>query len=293
MTRAATPAKTPPRDLRVFLESARDRLAEALPRHLGPERLIQLVSAMAFENPKLAECDQGSVLASLLKAASLGLDLTTGMMEGYLIPRWNKHAGRHVCTFMVGYQGLVKLARQAGCRGIRSAVVYQNDTFTYRYDPELVLQHIPATGPRGGIVGVYATGQTPDGTHIVEYLSAEEVEAVRARSQSPDEGPWRTDWAEMARKTALKRLCKALPRSVELQSAIAWDNQEYQPPAAALTPPPASSRSAALGARLAPTPALEAPAEDTPQAEIVPAEYATQDPGYDDSIHDTEGGRNG
>jgi len=36
-------------------------------------------------------------------------------------------------------------------------------------------------------------------------------------------GPWVTDFAEMGRKTVLKRLCKTLPLSVESQRMLAAD----------------------------------------------------------------------
>ena len=278
MSRAATPAKaqpaqppaqqqaSPAKDLRKFLEASRDRLAGTLPRHLTPDKLIHIVSGLAYADHKLASCDPGSILASLLRASSLGVDLSPGMMEGYLIPRWNKHAGRHLCTFMIGYQGLTKLARQGGAVGIRSAIVCERDVFQYEYDPELRLTHRPALSDRGPVLGVYATAKTPDGTPILEYLSYEDVEKVRARSQSPNEGPWVTDWNEMARKTALKRLCKSLPRSVELGAAIDGDDEEYRQAQAVAhaEAAPAPTRSAALAARLSPAPALalEAPATE-------------------------------
>jgi hypothetical protein len=53
-----------------------------------------------------------------------------------------------------------------------------------------------------------------------------EVDAIRARSKSSHKGPWVTDYEEMAKKSALRRLCKMLPASVEkdnLARAVALD----------------------------------------------------------------------
>lgn len=290
------PAKaSSPRDLRAFLEAARDRLAAALPKHLTPDKLIQLAASMAYKNPRLAQCDQGSILVALTTASSLGLDITPGMNEGALVPVWNKHTNGYVCDFRVMYQGIVKLLRQSGVVGVRSAVVREGDEFVYGYTPDLVMRHLPALSDRGAVVGVYATATLPDGSRVLEYMDRAEVEAIRARSQSPNDGPWVTDWSEMARKTVLKRLGKHGPRSVELQRAINHDNSEYEAKAdvspARPAPLPHESRSSALANRLGPVRELEPPA---PAAAIEAVEDAIDLGAEDDEgIMASEGGRSG
>ncbi|WP_456400610.1 recombinase RecT [Mesoaciditoga sp.] len=54
-------------------------------------------------------------------------------------------------------------------------------------------------------------------------MSKGDVEKIRKRSKSPNFGPWVTDYDAMARKAAIKQLCKYLPISVEIQKAIAAD----------------------------------------------------------------------
>ena len=59
-------------------------------------------------------------------------------------------------------------------------------------------------------------------------MSKDEVDAVRKRSRAANNGPWVTDYGEMAKKTVFKRLSKWLPVTPELQEAIAKDDEEYQ-----------------------------------------------------------------
>jgi hypothetical protein len=55
-------------------------------------------------------------------------------------------------------------------------------------------------------------------------MSIDEVDAIRMRSKASSSGPWVTDYEEMAKKTVMRRLLKRAPMSIELASAVAFDN---------------------------------------------------------------------
>lgn len=256
------PAKPPANTAKVvgtMMEASADRLAHVLPRHMTPGKLMQVVTTLVYRTPKLQQCPPATILAAVMQAAELGLDLSPAMGEAYLIPRWNKASGGLECQFQPGYQGLVKLARQSGSVAyIQARVVHEADSFGYRYTPDLAFEHTPYIGgDPGQITHVYCMAKLSSGDFMVEVMTRDEVEGIRRRSESAERGPWVSDWAEMARKTVLKRLCKRLPRSVELASAIDSDNEEYRTDdyevRAQVSPVgPRVSRSAALAASLMP-----------------------------------------
>lgn len=268
MTTETLPATCAPPSIRTLLERSADRLRAALPQHLTPERMIQVATLVVYRTPKLQECDPNTILASVMRAATLGLDLDPALGEAYLVPRWNSKARVNECQCQIGYQGLRKLAMQSGkVRVIEAVLVHELDHFEFRRTPEPVIEHVPfLAADRGAAHLVYAYGKLATGEVLAEVMTASEIEAVHARSESarnaarkgePEVGPWVSDWGEMARKTVLRRLCKALPRSPELAEAIREEAapiaSEGTPGALEGTPEPRPvSRSAELARRLAP-----------------------------------------
>ncbi len=77
----------------------------------------------------------------------------------------------------------------------------------------------------GEIFAVYATAQMKDGSRKTDVMSIHEVNAIRARSRSGQSGPWVTDFNEMAKKTAFRRLSKWLPLSPEFRDAVENDDE--------------------------------------------------------------------
>jgi recombinational DNA repair protein RecT len=78
---------------------------------------------------------------------------------------------------------------------------------------------------------VYMIARLKDGSVQTEVMTIEDVNRIRARSQSANDGPWATDYTEMARKTVLKRGCKYLPMSAEMVSAFEHDDATELPAA--------------------------------------------------------------
>jgi recombination protein RecT len=62
----------------------------------------------------------------------------------------------------------------------------------------------------------------------VEVMSRSQVDAIRARSRSGSNGPWVTDYDEMAKKTVVRRALKYCPLSSErYEKALEHDNADY------------------------------------------------------------------
>lgn len=213
-----------------MLKQHQAEIARALPKHLNPDRMTRIALTEFRKNPKLAECDPRSVFAAVIMASQLGLE--PGLMgQCYLIPYKTE------CQLIPGYQGLLDLVRRTGkVRRIEAQVVYERDHFIYRTGLNVTLEHEPLLdGDRGEPRLAYAVAEFADGGHHVEIMTRAEIEGIRDRGSNSQNAkrwgkktPWDTDADQMWRKTVLRRLCKFLPKSVELASALALDDSSGQ-----------------------------------------------------------------
>lgn len=202
--------------IRELLDKAAPSIKAVLPKHLTVERLTKVALGVTARRPELLACSPRSLVLSVMQAAELGLDVGGLLGEAYLVPF------KDTCQLIVGYRGLIKLARQSGSlASIEAHAVHANDVLDLEYglDPRLV--HKPfMTGERGDIVAAYAIARFKDGGRQVDIMTRAEIDAVRQRSKASDSGPWVTDFAEMAKKTVVRRLCKYVPLSPELARAL-------------------------------------------------------------------------
>lgn len=213
-----TPAVTTEKPtLAQLIERMKPEIARVLPNQMSPERMARIATTALKQTPALARTTPESFLGALLTSSQLGLE-PGPLGEAYLVPYGN------VCTFIPGYRGLVKLARNSGqLKDIWSEIVCANDTFRRTLGLHRDLVHIPADGPRGGPTHVYAAAELRDGGRPFVVLTVAEVEAIRSRSRASKNGPWVTDWEAMARKTAVRQLAKWLPLSAEMAAAVTLD----------------------------------------------------------------------
>lgn len=222
----AKPAAGPIATLQSFFEARKASLAQVLPKHMTADRVIKIVLAAASRTPRILECTPESVYLACHSASQLGLEPCGPLGHAYLVPYRNGKTGRMECQYQPGYRGLVELARRSGTiTSIAARLVHEEDRLEYYEDEKgLHFNFKPATGERGKIIAAFAYAIFKDGGCQFEHMTVEELDAIRARSKSKDEGPWVSDTGEMYRKTVLKRLCKLLPANVELAEAVEQDD---------------------------------------------------------------------
>jgi recombination protein RecT len=205
-------------------ERFRDQVALALPKAMSPERFVRIALTQTMKNPKLLLCTKDSFFKCLLELSAMGLE--PDGRRAYLIPRKDKHNPNVLnCTFQIDYKGIAELVRRNGdVATIHSDVVREQDEFECTFGTGGRLYHKPALRERGEIYCVYSYVRLKDGAEEYDKMSIEEVEDVRRRSQTPNDGPWVTDYAEMCKKTIFRRLSKMLPISPEAREAIEHDD---------------------------------------------------------------------
>jgi recombination protein RecT len=227
--------------LKQMLLAARPKIGELLPKHMDPNRIVRGALLAASRDANLLKCQPLSVIEAVMQAAQLGLEINSALGSAYLVPFWDKKSNCYRCQLIPGYRGLVDLARRSGAAMmVEARVVYKGEVFSVEFGTDPKIVHNPRfDGDRKdeSIVAVYAVatmsfGQAIPGSHMTvqeisrqfEVMTLSEIVAIRARSKSGQSGPWVTDFAEMAKKTVVKRLMKMLPLSPELANAIELDN---------------------------------------------------------------------
>jgi recombination protein RecT len=203
----------------------RDKLAAVLPRGVTVERISQLGLVAMAKDSKVLACTPVSVLRALTIAGQLGLDPTGVGGEAWVV------AYKNQAQLLVGYKGMLQLARRSGAVvGIECHVVHSNDTFEIEYGSHPRISHRPVTsGEPGQVLGAYAIVRLKDDTYpMLEYMTKAEIDLIRARSRAGAEGPWRTDYEAMARKTCLRRILNYAPAARELQQAMAVEDRQEQ-----------------------------------------------------------------
>lgn len=248
-------AEAPRRELTI-----RDRLKDpamiaefgkAMPAHCKPERMARVALTAITRTPALADCEQASFFKAMLELSQWGLE--PDGRRAHLIPFRNNKRGVTEVQLIIDWKGLAELVYRAGIvTKLHADVVHEGDLFEFnmgqveRHVPWFVRRDADKPATEGKVFAAYAQATLVGGLSKAEVLSREEVEAVRKRSRAGNNGPWVTDWNEMAKKTAFRRLSKWLPLSADLRDAMDRDDDRFEPIATVKQPAKSISDISAL-----------------------------------------------
>jgi recombination protein RecT len=227
-TQIAERRENPVTVIRQNLQAMAPEFQAALPKHISVEKFTRTAMTAIQSNPDLQEAERRSLFGAIVKLAQDGL-LPDGREAAIVIFNtknrgggWDKKA-----QAMPMIAGILKKIRNSGdVAKVSAHVVCENDEFVWHlgFDEDVTHNPPPLDQPRGRIIGTYATAVLKDGERLLEVMSLEEIERVRAVSRSKDKGPW-VDWfGEMARKTVMRRLSKRLPMSTDLDDPFERDD---------------------------------------------------------------------
>lgn len=194
-------------------------IAKAIPRGIDDKRLVRIVLTELRKNPKLLDCDAASLMGAIGQVAQLGLEVGGLMGQAYFVPYGKE------CQLILGYKGLVELARRSGqIKSIEARAVFAGDEFSYSYGMNPTLKHTPMgeTDP-AKLTHAYAIAHFKDGGFQMEVMLKGQIEKVKGeaiRKAGGRKTPWETHEEEMWRKTPLRKLAKMLPMSPEAHRII-------------------------------------------------------------------------
>lgn len=216
---SAAPAKlTPKAIIKQAVEINRREIEAALPEGFvgGPERFARTVLTAVARDPNLLKCTPTSIIGAALQAAQLGL--TPGVLgECWLVP-YNDQ-----CSFQVGVKGLVSLAARSGIV-IRAHSVHAGDLFEYELGLTPRVRHVPALADRGDSILWYAVATDRPTGDVLGFSVIDRAHVEKRRKAARGSSPaWSGWWDEMALTKAVREVCRFLPLSVELATALASD----------------------------------------------------------------------
>lgn len=203
-----------------MLTAYKAEIARALPKHLDGDRMARIALTCFRQTPALGKCDPKSVFAAVIMAAQLGLEPGIGG-QAYLIP----YGGE--CQFVPGWQGLVDLVSRAGRASVWTGAVYEGDEFDYALGDSPFVHHKPAGDEdESKLTHVYAIGRIENAKWpVIEVWPIAKVLRHRDRYNKVGKKHYSYKHLEMyARKVALLQVLKYMPKSVELQTAIALEH---------------------------------------------------------------------
>lgn len=200
------------------------QLRMALPKHVTPERLARIVTTQIRQVPTLLQCSRESLLGAVMQCAQLGLEPGT-LGQCWIIP-YGKEA-----TFILGYRGMAQLAwRSSMISSITARAVFEGDVFAYDFGADKLTHQPGGENDPKKLTHAWAAVHTTNGGRLWDVMTRKEIEAIRERAASSKarSSPWTTDYAEMAKKTVLRRLFKLAPLTPELQTAMQLDDAADQ-----------------------------------------------------------------
>ena len=136
MNNLPTTAKEKSKTLMMVLEARKDIFRDLLPKYLTAEKLFRVAQLATSKNPALLACTPASFVVAMMDAARCGLE--PNGKDAALVPYGQE------CQFQPMFQGMIKQAVHGGAaKKINARIIYANDKFKLKYDPEPHLEHEP------------------------------------------------------------------------------------------------------------------------------------------------------
>lgn len=204
-------------------------MVKAMPKAMV-ERFKQAAISVAM-TPNIAACNPESVAAAIYACARLQVYPDPVLKQAYIVP----FKGR--ATIVLGYPGLIELARRA-CPGlaVHTGVVYANDEYELvgGTDTRVVIRkyHWQREELPGEILFAYCAFKAPEASDYTTVV----VPRYKLDAIADSKGNvWKSNYAEMAEKTAIRRAAKFWSLSAEraedarrFRDALAIDESESE-----------------------------------------------------------------
>jgi len=251
VARAAGSVSTERRTVRDAINMHSEEFKRALGDSMDVEHFIRGVFTTITANPELQNVTEESLMAGVLWAAQLRLEIGNGMNQFHLTPRKvsmpNGEGGYEkvqVCVPMIGYQGYIDLSyRHSKVLDFQSVRIREDDEFDYSYTTERGKSltwkpQLPIDITKRYVGGIIRSKLAGGGV-TETYMHISEIQARRPdyTKEQPGRGnkaaytpktPWslsQSSFESMCDKTIIREHQKLMPKSIEMQRVLALDGR--------------------------------------------------------------------
>jgi recombination protein RecT len=217
-------AKNPVASFSHFLDGFKSQVALALPKHMNPDRMCRLAVTAFSRDDKLQQCEPKSIIAGIVTAAQLGLEIGVNG-QCYLLPYFDNRNNRYMAQLVPGWKGLTDLVSRSGRATVWTGAVYEGDEFDYQLGDSPFVRHRPGDEDNdpSKLTHVYAIGRV-NGSNwpVIEVWRMSKVVKHRDKNNKVGKAHYSFKNLEMyARKVPLLQVLKYMPSSIELSNAVA------------------------------------------------------------------------
>jgi len=200
----------------IAVDSVQEQFKNALKENAGA--FVASIIDLYGSDTYLQKCEPKDVIAECLKAATLKLPINKSLGFAWVVPYGNKP------QFQMGYRGYIQLAMRTGqYKYINSGGVFEG----IEVKQDLLTGAVEFKGePKSDkITGYFAYFELLNGFSKSVYMTADKMLAHAKRySKSFKNGPWQTNFDEMAYKTCIRQLLSRYGfLSTEMISALSAD----------------------------------------------------------------------
>jgi len=193
----------------------KNRFEEVL-KQRAPQYMSSIVNLVNGDT-NLKKCDQMSVIASCMVAATLDLPVDKNLGYAWVVPYGNK------AQFQLGYKGYVQLALRTGqYKSINVIEIHEGEL--KKWNPlteELEIDFMQKKSDM--VIGYAGYFELINGFKKSIYWTKEQINTHKNKFSKSDFG-WKKDFDAMAKKTVLRNmLSKWGILSIEMQTAYSTD----------------------------------------------------------------------
>lgn len=213
------------------VESVKQSICNALGNEKEVSKFITSIVSAVSLNPKLGECDRGTLMTAALQGAALKLNPSPQLGQFYMIP----YDGR--VSFVAGWKGIVQLAMRSGSYkkivvvAIKKGELKSWNPLTEEIDVEIIEDDEKRDAAE--TVGYYGMFEYTNGFQKCMYWSKEKMERHAFRysqayktdkSRGWSNSFWSKGFDDMGIKTVLRQLLgKWGMMSIEMEMAFETD----------------------------------------------------------------------